>query len=44
MNNLQEFTNGDIKLPVHTNQNGDIKFDVEKASTVTTVVNSFKIK
>ncbi|CAJ2232132.1 phage antirepressor [Companilactobacillus paralimentarius] len=32
MNNLQEFTNGDIKLPVRTNQNGDIEFDVEKAA------------
>ncbi|WP_125772375.1 phage antirepressor KilAC domain-containing protein [Companilactobacillus furfuricola] len=32
MNNLQEFTNGDIKLPVRTNQNGDIKFDAEKAA------------
>ena len=32
MNNLQEFTNGDIKLPVRTNENGDIEFDAEKAA------------
>ena len=32
MNSLQEFTNGDIKLPVRTNENGDIEFDAEKAA------------
>lgn len=32
MNNLQEFTNGDIKLPVRLKENGDIEFDVEKAA------------
>ena len=32
MNNLQEFTNGDIKLPVRTKENGDIEFDAEKAA------------
>jgi len=32
MNNLQEFTNGDIKLPVRTNDNGDIEFDAEESA------------
>jgi prophage antirepressor-like protein len=32
MNNLQEFTNGDIKLPVRLKENGDIEFNVEKAA------------
>jgi len=32
MNNLQEFTNGDIKLPVRAKENGDIEFDAEKAA------------
>lgn len=32
MNNLQEFTNGDIKLPVRTNENGDIEFNVDQAA------------
>ncbi|MFH5812109.1 phage antirepressor [Companilactobacillus sp. FL22-1] len=32
MSMLQEFSNGDIKLPVRTNENGDIEFDAEKAA------------
>jgi len=32
MNDLQEFTNGDIKLPVRLKENGDIEFDAEKAA------------
>lgn len=32
MNNLQEFTNGDIKLPVRTKENGDIEFNVDQAA------------
>lgn len=32
MNNLQEFTNGNIKLPVRANQNGDIEFDAERSA------------
>ena len=32
MNDLQEFTNGDIRLPVRLKENGDIEFDAEKAA------------
>ncbi|KRK79486.1 phage antirepressor KilAC domain-containing protein [Companilactobacillus nodensis] len=42
MNNLQEFTNGDIKLPVRTNQNGDIEFDAEKAAIGLGITSSSK--
>ena len=42
MNNLQEFTNGDIKLPVRTNENGDIEFDAEKAAIGLGIVDTSK--
>jgi len=32
MNDLQEFNNGEINLPVRTKENGDIEFDAEKAA------------
>ena len=32
MQELQEFKNGDIKLPVRTAENGNIEFDAEKAA------------
>ncbi len=42
MNNLQEFTNGDIKLPVRTNENGDIEFDAERAAIGLGIVDTSK--
>ncbi|MQS88251.1 phage antirepressor KilAC domain-containing protein [Companilactobacillus mishanensis] len=42
MNNLQEFTNGDIKLPVRTNENGDIEFDAEKSAIGLGIVDTSK--
>ena len=32
MSMLKEFSNGDIKLPVRTSENGDIEFDAEKVA------------
>lgn len=42
MNNLEEFSNGNIKLPVRMNQNGDIEFDAEKAAIGLGIVDTSK--
>ncbi len=42
MDQLQEFSNGDIKLPVRLNENNDIEFDAEQAAMGLGIVSNSK--
>lgn len=42
MNDLQEFNNGDIKLPVRTKENGAIEFDAERVAIGLGIIDTSK--